>query len=182
MRGETVRRRLFFISCFILFLFSCATVSIEEHPDTITVSVSEVQKSPDTYTGKSVTWGGFIAETSNRQEGSYVTIVKTSLDASRRPVDTDLSDGRFIAFTKDFLDPAIFARNREITIAGTITGIEAQPIGELSYHYPVVSVNSVRLWDKRAPDYYWHDPLFFYPAPYWYPYPYRHHWRRHHFR
>ena len=74
--------------------------------------------------------------------------------------------------TAEFLDPAIYARDRQITVVGTVSGVEERPVGDVSYRYPVVTAQHVRLWPPLS-------PATLYPHPYqgfpWSPYGYRIH-------
>jgi len=139
---------------------------------------ADILKTPERYTGTTVIWGGVIVETDNRQGGTYLIVINTNLDSGRQPMEKDVSEGRFIAFSKEFLDPAIYQKGREITVAGEITGSEELLIGEKQYRYPVVTVKEIHLWEESKTYYdpYFYDPWYFSPYPYWhYPYPYHHH-------
>ena len=43
--------------------------------------------------------------------------------------------GRFIACKAGFYDPAIFLKNRELTVLGRIDGYESRKIGEYDYRH-----------------------------------------------
>jgi outer membrane lipoprotein len=101
-----------------------------------------------------------------------VELLTKPLDEQDRPRHGDASPGRVLVSTPHFLDPAVYAEGRRITVIGTVTGQEERKIGELPYRYPVVTAVDLRLWPKEiavAP----------YPAPwayYYYPWPYPY-WR-----
>lgn len=148
------------------------------------VSLPDVQKDPDLYKGKLVIWGGIILETLNREKGTVIKVMQTDLDFQKRPINVDKSLGRFMVRYKDFLDPNIFGKGREVTVAGIIIGKEEQTIGEIHYVYPVVDSQDVHLWEKSQGIMYydpWYDPWFrgpTYPWGYPHPWPPRHrHWR-----
>ncbi|MGD8785062.1 MAG: Slp family lipoprotein [Thioalkalispiraceae bacterium] len=136
--------------------------------------VAAVQDQPDAYRNKQVTWGGVILATDAKEKGTEITILAKSLEKSTRPIESDASQGRFIAKIDGFLDPAVYAQNREISINGSITGTVTRKIGEYDYTYPTVSVSSHHLWAVRVrydDDYWdpWWDPWY---GPWYYPYPY----------
>ena len=111
-----------------------------------------------------VLWGGVIAETTNKKNETIISITQTALDVEKRPVDLDSSKGRFLIYYPGFLDPIIYAKGREITVAGTIKGRDKLPLGDTMYEYPVVNARALHLWKKR--------PLYrHYNYPYWEPYP-----------
>jgi len=138
--------------------------------------VAAVQSKPEAYIKKPVTWGGVILSSEAKQSGTEIILLAKRLDSSTRPFETDTALGRFIAQIKGFVDPAVLAKGRELSVNGVITGAEKRKVGEFEYLYPVVIVNSYHLWPVRVKyydDYYW-DPWY---GPWYYPYPY--HYYRH---
>lgn len=141
-------------------------------------SVAQVRADIPRYVGTPVRWGGTIVELDNEADESTIEIIARELRRDGRPRGDDASPGRFIAVIDGFLDPAIFTEDRDITVFGTVEGEIAGQIGERSYNYPVVRVQSYQLWryaDARGyppPGYrvYYYDP--FYPWGYYYPYRY----------
>jgi outer membrane lipoprotein len=137
------------------------------------ISLSQVALDPESFRGQMVIWGGVIVETENRTEGTTLTIMETPLGFEGIPEDLELSRGRFLARTQAFLDPAIYAPGRKVTLAGTIMGKEVRPVGEVPYTYPVVSIVEIHLWKEAprvlAPPYpwYWGDP--YWPWGWWWP-------------
>ncbi len=153
-------------------LAACTTVpkELRQVPGDNPVLV-EVRADADRYIGRPVRWGGTIVEVENGPVETHAEIVGRELYRSGRPVDTDRSTGRFIAEFAGFLDPAVYAEGRDITISGIIAGVETGKIGDHDYTWPVIRVHHYYLWPVRAvprhdypPRYYFHDP--------WYPYYY----------
>lgn len=133
------------------------------------MSLSAAQENIDLYKGRTIIWGGIILETANRENETVLTIMQTALDSQKRPTNPDKSTGRFMVLRKGFLDPFIYSKGREITVAGVITGKEEQAIGENTYLYPIVVSRHIHLWEKRQEMIYY-DPWFHGP-PWWYGYP-----------
>ena len=131
------------------------------------IAVNDVQKNLEQFKGKKVLWGGVIIETENRSNETRILIMKTALDIEKRPVNRDLSEGRFILKQNDFLDPVIYAQGREITVVGEVVGKENLPLGKIRYDYPVVMAEHCVLWEK--PGYYYpiSYPYHYYYGPYW---------------
>ena len=140
--------------------------------------VAAVQENVEAYKDKSVTWGGLILETNTKQDMTEIIILSKRLTKSTRPVEQDESLGRFIAQTRDFLDPALYATNREITIHGRVLRREKRKVGEYEYTYPIVVVDSHFLWQPRPKeDPYWYDPWYDpWYGPWYRPYPYYPHY------
>lgn len=130
------------------------------------------------YDGSTVRWGGVIAAVSNRPEDTLIEVVARPLGSSGRPRETDATQGRFLARVPGFLDPAVYAPGREITVTGRVAGLEPRPVGEYPYPYVRVDVDSHHLWAVREPvrDPYYYSPWWYDP---WYPYhPWYGPWRR----
>mgnify|MGYP001078022557 CR=1 FL=1 len=92
----------------------------------LAVSVSDVQKEPDRYRGEVVIWGGVVIDALNRRDETVLKVMQTDLDFQKRPTNTARSPGRFLVRCKGFLDPYIYSKGREITIAGVFIGKEEQ--------------------------------------------------------
>lgn len=137
------------------------------------IAFTEALKTPDAFKGESVIWGGVIIETIPRPEDTLVIVRQTDLDFQKRPINLDISEGRFIIRSKGFLDPAIYSKEREVTVVGTIAGKEERTIGEHQYPYPVIEARDLRLWEKRVEYPYYYDPWLRGPYP-WYPRPWYH--------
>ena len=141
------------------------------------IALGDVLKDPGLFKGKVVLWGGVIIETVNRPDVTLIIVRQTELDFQKQPKDLDKSAGRFIVRYKGFLDPAIYSKDRELTVSGAIAGKEERVIGEHRYVYPVIDARDIRLWEKRLEVPYYYDPWYGAPYPFWGPYPYG--WRRH---
>jgi outer membrane lipoprotein len=111
--------------------------------------------------GERVRWGGRIVSTTPGRAETCLEVVGLPLDREARPQDSDDSQGRFVACTPGFLDPAVYSRDREVTVVGTLEETISRPIGEYDYLFPRVRAETVYLWPKPEPV----------PA-YWDPYPY----------
>jgi len=82
-----------------------------------------------------------------------------------------------LVWTRKFLDPEIYSKDRKVTVGGKVAGSRQRALGNRIYEYPVIEAQEIYLWprkDKHARPYYpfYYDP-WYYP---WYPYPY---YRRH---
>ncbi len=120
------------------------------------------------HAGERVRWGGTIVSTTPGKDDTCVEVLARPLSGEARPRNTDDTEGRFIACTPGFFDPAVYAQGREVTIVGTLQEPEERNIGERPYRYPRVAAEKVYLWPKRErlPAYYYYPP---WPDPFWYP-------------
>jgi outer membrane lipoprotein len=156
------------------------------------ITFSALLKAPSAYQGKVVLLGGIIVQTLNKEQGTLLEVYDTALNREGKPVNIDISEGRFLALYQGFLDSEIYKQGRKVTIAGTVQGEKVQQLGETQYRYPYLIVKEIHLWKEEEPvDYYrydvypwgpWYDP--WYPwGPWWYPWGYRgyyHYHPRHH--
>jgi outer membrane lipoprotein len=134
-----------------------------------------VLQNPDAHRGATVIWGGVIVDTQNRRGVTDLVVVETPLKYGDFPSDWDSYQGRFIARTRRFLDPAVFSRGAKVTVAGTVAGEETRPLGATVYHYPVIDVRELHLWAPPPPVYYAPPYPPYYPGPwrdgFWCPWP-----------
>jgi outer membrane lipoprotein len=147
----------------------------QAHPP---VSFAQLRANPDALKGRTVILGGEILQTTNLRDGTRIEILQRPLSASETPQLTDTTGGRFMAFCEEYLDPAVYAPRRRITVAGLVQGSYTGQIGEVDYVYPLISCEEIHLFPttsaelRRYPRYpWWYDDPFFYPWTVG-PYPY----------
>lgn len=115
---------------------------------TRTLKFSDLLKQPEAYKGKSVMLAGSIIGVRAEKDGStYLEVLERPADRSGRPERTDESGGRFMAVSKQFLDPAIYSRGRLVTVVGEVIGDSVKPLGEVPYRYPLLEIEAVHLWE-----------------------------------
>lgn len=169
------------MSACLAMLSACASQIPESirYPTPNRMSIGEVQNDPAKYINERIRWGGVIIKTDNRNDQTRLVILAYPLDSSGRPKIHTKNQGRFIAIMKGFLEPTIYASNREVTINGLLQRSLKEKINEYDYVYPVIKPEVHYLWPLRRlyrdDDYppYWGSP--WYP---WYPH-FHHHWRHH---
>jgi len=145
--------------------FGCASV-ISPHVRSEAVpelTLREVLVSPERHEGKVVIWSGTLLEARNTPEGTLLKVLQKPADYQGRPRFTDESEGRFLALERRYLDPAIYAQGRAVTVAGKIVGRQVQPQGDIEYTYPLLEVKELHLWPERRPDVYYVHPYYGYP-------------------
>jgi len=97
-------------------------------------------------TGRQVLWGGTILVTSNLPERTLIEILAYPLDRREQPRRDAAPLGRFLVEQGGFLDPAIYAAGRQLSVTGTIVRIETGKAGEPEQARPVVSAKELHLW------------------------------------
>ncbi len=161
-----------------LLLSACASQIPEQirNVPTDMPSVVTARANIERVVGARVRWGGTIAEVENRESQTWIEIVARNLGDDARPLESDYSQGRFLARVEGFLDPAIYSKGREITVTGEIEGAQTRTIDEYQYRYPIVDVEAHHLWQPRS-DYrdmqypspyspFYYDPFFYDPFYY----------------
>jgi outer membrane lipoprotein len=172
-----MKNRIFFktfLVAALLLASGCAVMSKELRREVEKdLPFTEVFKDPDLHKGKVVIWGGVIVDGKNTRDGTLLEVLEKPLDMVGEPRDVDQSGGRFLAVYDGFLDVAIYAKGREVTVGGFIRGKRVMPLGEIQYTYPVITVKEIHLWpeaskERVAPYPYWGYPWWWYD-PFWRP-------------
>jgi outer membrane lipoprotein len=157
-----------------LLLSGCASqvpLEIREAPAD-SPSLAQVREDVATFMGQPVRFGGTIISTDNREDVTWLTVLGRPMFKDGKPEFTDDSAGRFIALVPEFLDPKVYATDRQVTITGTLLRTEAGKVGEYDYTYPVVEAAAWYLWPKDVGPYHDYDPWYY--DPWWYdPWYYR---------
>jgi outer membrane lipoprotein len=108
-----------------------------------------VKENPEAYKGMEVVWGGKILKVVNKKKGTLLEVLEFPLGNDNRPLDSDISQGRFIVSLKDFIDPAIYQEGRELTVQAAVAGVKDLPLGEITYKYVLLKGARLKLWKKR---------------------------------
>ena len=141
----------------LVFLTGCASSSIipeplEQQIDK-TVTFDQVRESPDSYRGRVVVLGGEVLKAKALEGGTQLEVLQLPLDDEKGPVtDRMESKGRFLAWQKEFLDPATIADGTRVTIVGEITGTSLGKMDEADYRYPTLEVKHLHRWEPRRAD------------------------------
>ena len=131
----------------------------------------QLRESPLSYSGRLMMLGGEVLSAKRLKEGTRIEVLEIPLESSLQPgMDRTASRGRFLAFQKEFLDPATIPPGTRLTLVGEITGAVADKLDEADYTYPTVAIKSLKIWPRsealsRSPYYYYYPPPYF-----WRPY------------
>lgn len=159
---------------FALFFQGCAHPISRELRDGLDpdIKFETLIEDPNLFLGKRVLFGGVIVVTRNLKDGTEIEIVHKNLDSAGYPETGDYSGGRFLFFSKGFLEPEIYFPGRKLVGVGKLTGEKLGKVGDYPYRFPVIEAEELHLLDdvKYNPNYspfYW-DP-WYYRSPYWDP-------------
>lgn len=131
----------------VLLLSGCVTVpqAIRGTTPTPQMNLVAVQGAPQIYVGQEARFGGRVVSVTNDKNRTRLEIAAMPLDSSASPILGEPSTGRFAAYYNGFLDPVDF-KNQLVTVVGPITGFENGAVGQASYRYVTVNVNSFKRW------------------------------------
>jgi outer membrane lipoprotein len=115
------------------------------------VTFEMVLEKPEAYAGKTLLLGGDIIEAQPFPKKTVITVLQRPLGLRDQPLSKNESKGRFIAEVPGFLDPAIYRKGRQITVAGTFVAEEVRPLGKMKYTYPVIRCREIHLWPMEGP-------------------------------
>lgn len=139
------------------------------------LTLEKVQMVPGKYLNQSVLWGGRVLKVVNRPKGTLIEVLQIPLDSDLRPKeDAGSSQGRFVVSMEGFLDPAVYARGRAVTVVGQVAGSVNAPVGQYKYTFVYLRGQEVKLWPRLypqpMPDVSFGLGVEFdpdYPPPYW---------------
>jgi len=132
----------------IVLLGGCGpTISTAMHDQADPSATFEaVNHEYDHFKGKIVIWGGVIIGVHNTQDSTWIELLEEPLDDSDRPILGAPSGGRFLMVHDGFLDPAVYLRGRELTVAGIVQDRKNRPLEGVEYRLPVVESKEMILW------------------------------------
>jgi outer membrane lipoprotein len=159
-------KRTFPVVIILLAVAACSPVLNREvmNRGVRDVPFSQLRQVPEVHKGKLFILGGLIVETRLVEKGSQIEALNVPVDSLGYLEGAERTQGRFLALypgSKGLLDPIVYRKGREITIAGEFIETRKGKIDELEYVYPVFEIREIYLWEERK-DYY--------PSPYHYPY------------
>ncbi len=143
------------------------------------VSYAQANQSIANFRTAPVRWGGVIVGVDNQQTYTQLEVLSYPLNFYGRPQLNQTSEGRFLVKSTDFLDPAVYGKDKEITVAGMIDGDVNHTVGHKAMRLPLIAASVIHLWPVETERNYnggFGYPSFYYGHPfYWGGYyrPYR---------
>jgi outer membrane lipoprotein len=159
---------LFFL-CVSLAACSTLPPSIKD-PPAIDISYPEASVHIDRYRESPVRWGGVIIDVLNEQAFSRLQVQSYPLNSYGRPMRDKPPQGRFYIYSTMFLDPTVYAKNKEVTAAGILKGDEELMVGKKMLRLPKLQATTLYLWPQYERVPYYYGPGGFYPYPGYYGY------------
>lgn len=134
----------------LLSCVACASVISREARSLVNpeVSYAQIAANPAAHVGTTVLVAGTIIEAVNLQEGTRLEILQFPTGAGDRPRTAATPGGRFLVLAPEYLETAIYRKGRAITLVGEVQGKRDLPLGETTYHYPLLVPRELYLWSE----------------------------------
>jgi outer membrane lipoprotein len=174
---QTIKTVLYMI-ILLFFSVSCSVMSSQVREQSLqSVSFQTLLKQPNEYIGNMVILGGYVLATENKVDETMIHVIQSPLRFMDYPDVKDKSEGRFVVVYKGFLDPEIYQKDRRITVAGIIAGVQIENIGQCPYGCLKLEGREIYLWPEYDDRDYWmyDDSYYFYRRYPYYRYPYGRH-------
>jgi len=152
-------KRILFYPFLFLFalILGCAPVistGLKSRADA-SLSFKEVQENPEAYKGKTILWGGRIAQTLPQEDGSVlIEVLEWPLGFWNEPRQRVAFQGKFLLVVKEPLDFSTYESGKRVTIAGEIQGElrggEIRGLSAPTYRYPVVLNKEMHVWKSHS--------------------------------
>lgn len=136
------------------------------------LSYNQVSHDINRYQNAPVRWGGVIIDVENEAQSSLMQVVFYPLDYNGRPQLHKGGEGRFVVKSPEFLDPAVYTKDKEITVAGVIAGNIERIVGKRIIQVPLISTTAIHIWPTYSSryDYPYYGPYPYFGYPGYYPY------------
>lgn len=160
------------LSICVLQISACSNLppAIENAP-LYDISYSQATRNIAQFKDAPVRWGGVIIDVENEQNYSLVQVLYYPLNNYGRPRLDKANEGRFLVKSPEFLDPAVYSKDTEITVAGILMGDIERTVGKKNLRLPQISANVIYLWPVYVPgNYYGYGGYGYGGFGYGYPY------------
>ena len=109
-----------------VFVGGCATAFPESVMRTVDtrITADELLRDPAAHKGARVILGGDVLAVQPRPGLTEIELLARRLRGDDSPERSDRSPGRALLHTPEFLDPAVYAPGRRITVVGQVAGVE----------------------------------------------------------
>lgn len=174
-----MKKYVFFILASLLLLTACRPVISRSTMDmaALNPSLADINSAPVSFKDNLYVFGGKIISIRLTKEGSLIEALYLPVSSWGYIKDYDKQSPRFLALMpkeKGILDPIIFRKDREITIAAIYKGTITEKLEELDYQYSYFEITEIYLWQEQQYNFRYEPYPFWFYDPWYYP-RYRHH-------
>jgi outer membrane lipoprotein len=119
-----------------------------DHQIDRSLSFAQLRATADQYRGQTVLLGGEVLSAKRMENGTQLEILQLPVNEDEPPAERRSdSQGRFLAVTRDGLDPASVPRGTRVTVIGEVTGDVVQRLDQSDYRYPTLEVKHLHVWE-----------------------------------
>ncbi|MEO8997339.1 MAG: Slp family lipoprotein [Nitrosospira sp.] len=142
-----------YLSSFCMLLSACIGLpsAVKDVP-VADISYRQASQGLKDYKDTSVRWGGVIIDVENEENFTLVQVLSYPLNFYGRPQISKSAEGRFVIKSSEFLDPAVYTKDREITVAGKLEGDIQRMIGKKTVLLPLLASQAFYLWPVSQND------------------------------
>lgn len=153
----------------LVFMASCTGVQVvpKELEEQVNrdISFSQLRENPLPYKGQILVVGGEVLSARRLKSASQIEVLQLPLNRHMQPVESlQKSQGRFLAFQENFLDPATLPVGTRVTVVGEVSGMVTLPLDETTYDFPTLVIKRLTVWPPIR------TARVLQPYPYMYPY------------
>jgi len=143
-----MRIRHYITAFMVVALSACATAPpySEEMLRSVNFTVTPEQAVQENTRDVQVMWGGIIIKAANTSDHTDFTVLFYPLDASQRPDLNQKPRSRFLVRYPGYLETMVYAPGRDVTILGSLQGVEDGKVGDAPYTFSVVKADKIYLW------------------------------------
>jgi outer membrane lipoprotein len=127
-------------------LTACATPVFKDVANRIDATPSDVQQTPERYSGAEIVWGGRIVGVENREDTTEVEVVSYPLDRDQQPIPEAPTQGRFILVLPGYVEAFDYPVGRHLSVHGVLSGTRVSSVQDHEYVYPLVRGKAVNVW------------------------------------
>lgn len=139
------------------------------------ISFADIKADPDRFKGRVVVIGGHILNAKRLKDQAEVEVLQFPLNRSDQPVANLMtSKGRFLAFSRNVMDPATFPLGSSVSMVAEVFGSQTAMVNDTTYSYPVFKMKMFKVWPKSQqyarPFPFWDRWTYPFDDPWTYPY------------
>jgi outer membrane lipoprotein len=112
------------------------------------IQVINATNSSYTYLGTQVRWGGIIRSLHNEKGFTLVQVLAYELNNKGRPQTNTAPLGSFLVQASIPFDTVTYAKDREITVAGTVATLAQRVVAEEPSTLPLVKAEAIYMWGE----------------------------------
>ena len=152
--GRYRMKKILILSIFGLLVSACATHGLNVKQVNKKLTYQFAMDYFDDMKGQTALWTGQIISGKNFKDSSEIEILAFPQNDYGEPIKDAQSYGRFLAVKQGYLELGEYAKDRWVTLVGTLDSKRKGKVGDSDYIYPVLKVQQIKVWPIEQPYYY----------------------------